>query len=243
MRIRDSEFVEKLRRTLSSSTPEGAPSDLDQAILLAVLDVSNFLPVAEMVAKAVTISGQPIDTTGGGGGTDETGTGELFTSDPTDTVNQTQDVTQAAGGAGVFSAAGFKVAARLVVPTRLELVYFRLRPSVDCQIGIAFENFTAAFAGKNLIDASASARSGVVDSAGTGGTKLSALTGAADANARWWIPFHAANTIFEWPLTAPSFRLTPGAIPDGLRVRCVADVANTAIRVQWAVVWRQVPTP
>lgn len=195
-----------------------------------------------VLRPSVGILEQPIATTGGGGGGAETGTGELFTTDPADTVNQTQDITQVAGGAGVFSAAGFKVGARVTVPTRLELVYFRLRPSVDCIIGIAFEGAIATFVGKNLIDASASARSGAVDVARTGGNIISAIA-PTNANARWQIPFHAANTIFEWPLTAPSFRLTPGAIPDGLTCVCVASVANTAIRVQWAVIWRQVPTP
>lgn len=180
---------------------------------------------------AVTISGQPIRTS-----SDETGTGELFTSNPNDTVNQKQDVTQGAGGAGVFSKAGFSVKARLVVPTRLELVYFRLRPSVDCQIEVARSTTAAAFAGKNLIDATASARSGVTDRGQESGTKR-------QVDSRFWVPFHAANTVFEWPLSSPSFRIAPASIPDGFDVLCIADVANTAIRVQWSAIWRQVPTP
>lgn len=242
MRIRDRDYIQKLINTIAAVTGT-APVDLDEEQILGVLDLSHFLPATEMLAQPVTISGQPIDIVGGGGGSDETGTGELFTTDPADTVNQTQDVNQIAGGAGVFSGAGFKVAARLVVPTRLELVYFTLRPSVDCQIGIAFEDSTAAFEGKNLIDATASARSGVVDKATTGGTKRAVASGGPVADVRFWVPFWPANTIFEWPLTAPSFRLTPTAVPHGLKVMCVADVANTAIRVQWGVVWRQVPTP
>lgn len=241
MRIRDRDYIQKLITTIAAATG-AAPVDLDEEQIFGVLDLSHFLPATEMVAQPVTISGQPIDISGGGGGSDETGTGELFTTDPADTVNQTQDITQAAGGAGVFSAAGFKVSSRVTLPTRLELVYFRMRPSVDCFIGIALETAIATFVGKNLIDGTASARSGAVDLARTAGSIISAIA-PTNANARWQIPFHAANTIFEWPLTAPSFRLTPAAIPNGLTCVCVAIAANTAIRVQWAAIWRQVPTP
>lgn len=235
MKIRDPDYAEKLRRTIATADPR-APFEISEELVLAVLDLSNFLPVEEMLAK-------PVQIIGGGGGRDETGTGELFTTDPADTVNQTQDVTQIAGGSGVFSAAGFKVAARGTLPTRIDIVDFFLRPSVDCQIGIAFENFTAAFAGKALVGGAASARSGAVDKGGTGGTKRATVAGGAEANVRWWVPFHAANTVFRWQPPNPEFRLSPGAIPEGLRVACVADVTNTAIRVQWGVIWRQVPTP
>ncbi len=232
--------VAKLLGVRAGGRPEEepvAPADVSPDVLV-IVDATDLLTAA--TPRKVTLSGtQPVLSVVQPGSAD----GDLFTTDPADTVNQTQDITQVAGGAGVFSAAGFKVAARALLPTRLDLVYITLRPSVDCQIGVALEGFTAAFAGKNLVNADTSGRSGVVDAASTGGTKRAAVSAAAEANVRYWVPFHAANTLFTWAPPQPEFRLSPGAIPNGLRVMCVSDVANLAIRVQWGVVWRQVPTP
>lgn len=169
----------------------------------------------------------------------ETAEGNLFGPDTAD-ASQTQDVTTGAGGAGAFSFAGFAVTSRATLPTRLDLIYFMLRPTVDAQGSVSFQNAATGTAGKNLIDGSSSARSGATDSTSTGGTKRSASTGGAEANIRWWHPFIPLNTTFEWLTTQPEFRITPTVLPQGLRCGCVADVVNTAIRVRWNCVWRQV---
>lgn len=171
------------------------------------------------------------------------GSGDLFTTDPADTVNQIGDITQVAGGAGVWSAAGFKVGSRATLPTRLDLVQFRLRADVDASVGISLDSSTAVFAGKNLVDATTSARSGAVDAAGTGGVQRFVGIVGPNSNLRYFVPFVAANTDFEWAPPDPEFRFTPGAIPQGLRVMMGAIAVNTAIRVRWTVIWRQVPTP
>lgn len=188
----------------------------------------------------VEVVGQPIRTI-----PDEAGSagGDLFTTDPADTVNQVMDSTQIAGGAGVFSAAGFKVGSRVTLPTRLDIVQFRMRADVDASFGVSLDSSTVVFVGKNLVNATTSDRSGAVDAAGTGGVQRFVGVDGPNTNLRYYQPFIPANTDFVWAPPNPEFRFTPGAIPQGLRLMMGAIAANTAIRVRSSVVWRQTPTP
>lgn len=173
---------------------------------------------------------------------DATAEGNLFTADPNE-PSSTQTNTLAAGGAGIFSAAGFNVGSRATLPTRLDLVYFSLKHSVDAHIGVAFSTSASGSPGKNLVNASASARSGIVDATTSGNPFLNVLGAGIPANVRFLFRDNPLANRFEWLTTQPEFRLSITAIPQGFRVMACSVVANTAITVQWGAVWRQIPTP